>query len=46
MICIDQQEVELFLVDQQEFGELSVQIVMLLQTSDSRVLHWRVIMAN
>jgi hypothetical protein len=30
MIHIDQQKVKLFLVDQQEFGVLSVRIVMLL----------------
>jgi hypothetical protein len=41
MIRIDRQKVELFLFDQQEFGELSVRIVMLLQTSDNQVLHWR-----
>ena len=41
MIRIDRQKVELFLFDQQEFGGLSVRIVMMLQTSDSRVLHWR-----
>ena len=41
MIRIDRQKVELFLFDQQEFDRLSVRIVMLLQTSDSQVLHWR-----
>ena len=41
MIRTDRQKVKLFLFDQQEFDELSVRIVMLLQTSDSQVLHWR-----
>ena len=41
MIRIDRQKVELFLFDQQESDGLSVRIVMLLQTSDNRVLHWR-----
>ncbi len=41
MIRIDRQKVTLFLSDQQEFGGLSVRIVMLLQTSDNQVLHWR-----
>ena len=41
MIRIDRRKVELFLFDQQESDGLSVRIVMLLQTSDSRVLHWR-----
>ena len=41
MIRIDRQKVKLFLFDQQEFGGLSVRIVMLLQTSDNQVLHWR-----
>ena len=41
MIRTDRQKVKLFLFDQQEFDGLSVRIVMLLQTSDSRVLHWR-----
>ena len=46
MIHIDQQKVKLFLIDQIEFGVLSVQIVMLLQTLDSQGLHWKVTMAN
>jgi hypothetical protein len=41
MIRTDRQKVKLFLFDQQEFDELSVRIVMLLQTSDNQVLHWR-----
>ena len=41
MIRTDRQKVKLFLFGQQEFDGLSVRIVMLLQTSDSRVLHWR-----
>ena len=41
MIRTDRQKVKLFLFDQQEFDGLSVRIVMLLQTSDSQVLHWR-----
>jgi hypothetical protein len=46
MIRIDRQKVKLFLIDQQEFGMLSVRIVMLLQTLDNQVLHWRATMAN
>ena len=41
MIRTDRQKVKLFLFDQQEFDGLSVRIVMLLQTSDNQVLHWR-----
>jgi len=41
MIRTGRRKVRLFLFDQQEFDGLSVRIVMLLQTLDNQVLHWR-----